>query len=160
MKQSTLITWVYVILLTMMALLAASCSSSSDEAVTAGGGLQPTEGNNLVVYIGTASNLSRAAATTDPGQAAENQINRVTLLIFGQNGIAKSIQEVVPTGQLTTHYLDCAISVLLNRSHFKMQVAIHHVILKWIVVVSLVEQRIYPSSVNLEVSMLQYVARH
>ena len=81
-----------------MALLAASCSS--DEAVTTGSGLQPTEGNNLVVYIGTASNLSRAAATTDPGQAAENQINRVTLLIFGQNGIAKSIQEVVPTGQL------------------------------------------------------------
>ena len=100
MKQSTLITLIIGSLLAMMALLAASCSSSSDEAVTGGGGLQPTEGNNLVVYIGTASNLSRAAATTDPGQAAENQINRVTLLIFGQNGIAKSIQEVVPTGQL------------------------------------------------------------
>ncbi len=40
-----------------------------------------------------------------------------------------------------------------------MEVAIHHVVLEWIVVVSLVEQRVYAPSVNLEVSMIQDVAR-
>ena len=97
-KESTLITWVYVILLTMLALMTVSCSSS--DAAT-DGGLHPTDGNNLVVYIGTtASNYGRAAAHADPGTDVENTINKTTLLIFGANGVAKTIQEVEPQNQL------------------------------------------------------------
>ena len=98
MKQSTLITLIIGSLLTLMALLAVSCSSS--DAVT-DVGLRPTDGNNLVVYIGTtANNYSRAVAHTDPGTDVENTINKTTLLIFGANGVAKTIQEVEPQNQL------------------------------------------------------------
>lgn len=98
MKQSTLMT---LILAGLMAMFTVSCSSS-DATITDDGGLRPTDGNNLVVYIGTTSSTynGRAVALTDPGIAVENKINTTTLLIFGSNGVAKSIQEVEPKDQL------------------------------------------------------------
>ncbi len=97
-KQSTLMT---LILAGLMAMFTVSCSSS-DATITDDGGLRPTDGNNLVVYIGTTSSTynGRAVALTDPGIAVENKINTTTLLIFGSNGVAKSIQEVEPKDQL------------------------------------------------------------
>jgi uncharacterized protein (TIGR02145 family) len=98
MKQSTLMT---LILAGLMAMFTVSCSSS-DATITDDGGLRPTDGNNLVVYIGTTSSTynGRAVALTDPGTAVENKINTTTLLVFGSNGVAKSIQEVEPKDQL------------------------------------------------------------
>lgn len=89
------------ILAGLMAMFSVSCSSS-DATITDDGGLKPTDGNNLVVYIGTTSSTynGRAVALTDPGIAVENKINTTTLLIFGSNGVAKSIQEVEPKDQL------------------------------------------------------------
>ncbi|MBE6263718.1 MAG: hypothetical protein E7104_07180 [Prevotella sp.] len=98
MKQSTLMT---LILAGLMAMFTVSCSSS-DATIIDDGGLKPTDGNNLVVYIGTTSSTynGRAVALTDPGTAVENKINTTTLLIFGANGVAKTIQEVEPKDQL------------------------------------------------------------
>lgn len=98
MKQSTLMT---LILAGLMAMFTVSCSSS-DATIIDDGGLKPTDGNNLVVYIGTTSSTynGRAVAITDPGTAVENKINTTTLLIFGANGVAKTIQEVEPKDQL------------------------------------------------------------
>ena len=98
MKQSTLMT---LILAGLMAMFTVSCSSS-DATIIDDGGLRPTDGNNLVVYIGTTSSTynGRAVAITDPGTAVENKINTTTLLIFGANGVAKTIQEVEPKDQL------------------------------------------------------------
>lgn len=97
-KQSTLMT---LILAGLMAMFTVSCSSS-DATITDDGGLRPTDGNNLVVYIGTTSSTynGRAVALTDPGIAVENKINTTTLLVFGSNGVAKTIQEVEPKDQL------------------------------------------------------------
>ena len=89
------------ILAGLMAMFSVSCSSS-DATITDDGGLKPTDGNNLVVYIGTTSSTynGRAVALTDPGTAVENKINTTTLLVFGSNGVAKTIQEVEPKDQL------------------------------------------------------------
>ncbi len=97
-KQSTLMA---LILAGLMAMFSVSCSSS-DATITDDGGLKPTDGNNLVVYIGTTSSTynGRAVALTDPGTAVENKINTTTLLVFGSNGVAKTIQEVEPKDQL------------------------------------------------------------
>lgn len=38
--------------------------------------------------------------------------------------------------------------------------AVNHLVLKWVVVVALVQQWVYPPSVNLQLAMLQYVARN
>ena len=88
-------------------------------------------------------------------------VNQVSHLWFHLVYVLANHSGVVvdyPTSD-STHYPNRPGSVLLHRSHFKMKVAIHHVVLKWIVVVSLVEQWVYPPCVYLDLSMIQYVAR-
>lgn len=66
-------------------------SCSSDETTNTE---KPTGLQTLKVNL---SSITRAAVYTDPGTAAENTINRVTIGIFGSDNKVKTIQEQVTT---------------------------------------------------------------
>jgi|GEM_PF-2267798 len=93
-------------------------SCSGDDTTFSGGGTGSAGGDNkLVVYIGMVpSKEGRAAFASDPGLTAEAHINNATIGVFGGDGTAKLIREVVPQNQkieLTVPNLETGDSVFL-----------------------------------------------
>lgn len=83
-----------ILMATMMAGASMSCSSSDDVASTTS---ESNAQKQLTLTIKTQT-LTKAAATTDPGTAEENTMNRITIGIFNQAGTAvRTIQEFSPT---------------------------------------------------------------